>query len=258
VSRPLTQAEKEADRIAAHKAILEQVIVTKELHPSESFWTSEIIKESLDYLEGLKAGMQSPEPEHDYEEFTPQIFAEIEIALDFLGPLLEKVLKEEEDAAELERLRAAEAERLEAERIEAAAAARAEEIRQAERKAEAKKLEEERQKEARRQAAVLEEQRKQHEEALEAERQRAAEALAAQEQAEAQLEAERQKRNEQLAQREVNDVKYEAVKQQINLSAGERVRHINTLIHAMAGLNRTAIATRIVDNTLHDSVHFTL
>ena len=194
----LDEIEKvEEDRKARHQAVLDNVTDTRTLPEAGDSWTSALIQSRLDFLQPLLADLQSPEPEANYEEFTPQIFAEIQISLDFLAPLLEKTLKEEEDAAELERLREAEAARAEAERIELLAKERA-----------AKILEEEK-------AAAF-----------------------------AEIEAEKEKARSAPAKKPSAAV------------GSERIAHINTLVHAMAGMNRMTIATHIVDGTLHDSLHF--
>ena len=245
--RILDEIEKiEEDRKARHQAVLDNITDTRTLPEAGESWTSSLIQSRLDFLQPLLADLQSPEPDSNYEEFTPSIFAEIQISLDFLAPLLEKALEEEEDAAELERLREAEAARLEQERIELLAKKRAAKILEEEKEAAFAEIEAEKAK-ARKESIEL--QRKEREAAQERKRQEVRERslLAAE-----QLKAKKLLKDleEQLKASSTSTKKTPAA------VGSDRLRHINTLVHAMAGMNRLAIATHLVDNTLHDCLHF--
>ena len=260
--------QKEADRKARHQAVLDNVTDTRTL--PEDGWTSTLIQTRLDFLQPLLADMQSEEPSVDYEEFNSLIFAEIQISLDFLAPILDKVLKEEADAAELERLRAEEAARLEAERIEAAAAALAAEAIAAEKKRIEEEAAAEKKAAEKRQAKVLAEQKAQAEAAIEAERKRSADALAAQQaEAAAALKAQEAEAAEKQKAKDAELAAFRkklestpvttsrpAIKNASVTTDSKRIKSINELVHAMAGMNRMAIATAIVDGKLHDRLQF--
>lgn len=185
VRRPLTEWETaEQNRVDGHKQRLENMI----RYSREGYGRA-----AVDLRRWLKDVEATPMGPAHWEEFAPQASVAQQDAVDTLKRLLATAEKQESDAAELERLRAAEAERAqqEAERLAAEAAQRAE----AERVERERRAEEERKE---REARLAEEARQK------AERE-AAERVAAAERA--------AKESEERAQREIEAAKAQALRE---------------------------------------------